>query len=47
VDSKKVFLDTNVVLDMLDGSRPNDDSIKAVSKKLIVDKYHGNAKLSK
>jgi predicted nucleic acid-binding protein len=39
VDSKKVFLDTNVVLDMLDSSRPNDDSIKAVSKKLIVDKY--------
>jgi predicted nucleic acid-binding protein len=39
VDSKKVFLDTNVVLDMLDSSRPNSDNIKAVSKKLIVDRY--------
>ncbi len=39
MDSKKVFLDTNIVLDMLDNSRQNSDSIKALSEKLIVDNY--------
>ena len=39
MNSKKVFLDTNVVLDILDSSRPNSDSIKALLEKLIIDKY--------
>jgi predicted nucleic acid-binding protein len=39
VDSKKVFLDTNIVLDILDNSRTDSDSIKAFLKKLIVDRY--------
>jgi predicted nucleic acid-binding protein len=39
VGSKRVFLDTNVVLDMLDGSRPNGDGIGELSKRLIVDGY--------
>ena len=37
--SKRVFLDTNVVLDMLDSSRPNGDGIGELSKRLIVDGY--------
>ena len=39
MDSKKVFLDTNIVLDILDNSRTDSDSIKAFLKKLIVDRY--------
>ena len=35
---KKVFLDTNVVLDMLDSSRQDRDDAKALWKKLISDK---------
>ncbi len=39
MDSKRVFLDTNIVLDILDSSRPNSDSIKALFQKLIINKY--------
>jgi len=38
VDAKKVFLDTNVVLDMLDSARSNNDSIKALWEKLITER---------
>jgi predicted nucleic acid-binding protein len=39
VGSKRVFLDTNVVLDMLDNSRPNGDGIGELSKRLIIYEY--------
>ena len=39
MNTKKVFLDTNIVLDMLDGSRSNAHSVKALWERLILDKY--------
>ena len=39
MDSKIVFLDTNIILDILDTSRPNSKNIVSLLETLVVQKY--------